>query len=70
MGCAHGAAAGGPLQNRLQKLQPALLVRTAKIAKINILFIFVLPSNRIVPAKLSPQSLMQTFRSAAVSAAC
>jgi hypothetical protein len=48
----------GPLQNRLQNhpLQPALLIKTVKIAKIIILFIFVLPSNCIFPAKLSPKN--------------
>jgi hypothetical protein len=42
-GCAQGAAAGGPLQNRLQKLHPALLVKIAKIAKIISRFIFCSP---------------------------
>jgi hypothetical protein len=43
-------------QNRSQKLHPALLVKIAKIAKINSLFIFVLPSNSIVPANWSPRN--------------
>jgi hypothetical protein len=42
-GCAHGCAAGGPLQNRLQKLHPALLVKIAIIAKIISRFMFRSP---------------------------